>query len=213
MNENGDRFMDEGTYVTNYMALYVNSIISQKKAYTVFDQAIVDRFMSGEGILSGWRTFKPGANLPEFQNQLDECVSSNRGNVFKGDTIRDLAEAMGIDPENMEASVNRYNDLCETGVDEDFLKGAEFLIPVKTGPFYAVRQDPSVTNTIGGLDVDYDNAVVSKDGGIIPGLYCVGVDACKLYKETYNYAMSGGLVSYCLYSGLNAAQHACETYC
>lgn len=213
LNENGDRFMDEGTYVTNYMALYVNSIISQKKAYTVFDQAIVDRFMSGEGILSGWRTFKPGANLPEFQNQLDECVSSNRGNVFKGDTIRDLAEAMGIDPENMEASVNRYNDLCETGVDEDFLKGAEFLIPVKTGPFYAVRQDPSVTNTIGGLDVDYDNAVVSKDGGIIPGLYCVGVDACKLYKETYNYAMSGGLVSYCLYSGLNAAQHACETYC
>jgi hypothetical protein len=31
-----------------------------------------------------------------------------------------------------------------------------------------------------------------------------------LYKETYNYAMSGGIVSYCIYSGLNAAQHAVE---
>lgn len=212
VNENGDRFMNEGTYVTSYMALYVNSIISQKKAYTVFDQAMVDRFVSGEGILSGWRKFKAGANLPEFQTQLDECISSGRGNVFKGDTIEELAQAMGVDPQNMKENVERYNELCASGLDEDYLKGAEFLIPVENGPFYAVRQDPSVTNTIGGLDVNYDNAVVNADGEVIEGLYCVGVDACKLYKETYNYAMSGGLVSYCLYSGLNAAEHAVTTY-
>ena len=213
LNENGDRFMNEGTYVTSYMALYVNSIISQKKAYTILDQATVDRFVSGEGIFSGWRTYKTGMNLPEFQTQLDECISSNRGNVFKGETIEELAEAMGVDPTNMKANVDRYNEMCANGFDEDFLKGKEYLTPVETGPFYAVRQDPSVTNTIGGLDVNYNNEVVNKDGEIIPGLYCVGVDACKLYKETYNYAMSGGLVSYCLYSGLNAADHAVATYC
>lgn len=212
LNENGDRFMNEGTYVTSYMALYVNSIISQKKAYTVFDQAMVDRFMTGEGILSGWRKYKAGANLPEFQAQLDECVASGRDNVFKADTIEALAEAMGVDAQNMKANVDRYNALCAGGLDEDYLKGPEFLIPVQTSPFYAVRQDPSVTNTIGGLDVNYDNAVVNIDGDVIEGLYCVGVDACKLYKETYNYAMSGGLVSYCLYSGLNAAEHAVTTY-
>lgn len=210
VNENGDRFMNEGTYVTSYMALYVNSIISQKRAYTLLDQAMIDRFMSGEGILSGWRKYKAGAQLPEFQSQLDECLSSKRGNVFKGDTVEDLAKAMGVDPANLKATVDRYNKLCTDGFDEDFLKGAEFLIPVQTGPFYAVRQDPSVTNTIGGLDVNYNNAVVDVNGEAIPGLYCVGVDACKLYKETYNYAMSGGLVGYCLYSGLNAAEHACE---
>ena len=212
VNENGDRFMNEGTYVTSYMALYVNSIISQKKAYTVFDQAMVDRFMTGEGVLSGWRKYKAGANLPQFQAQLDECVASGRGNVFKADTIEGLAEAMGVDAQNMKANVDRYNALCANGLDEDYLKGPEFLIPVQTGPFYAVRQDPSVTNTIGGLDVNYDNAVVNTEGDVIEGLYCVGVDACKLYKETYNYAMSGGLVSYCLYSGLNAAEHAVATY-
>lgn len=210
LNENGDRFMNEGTYVTSYMALYVNSIISQKKAYTVFDQALVDRFVSGEGIYSGWRKYKTGANLPDFQNQLDECLESKRGNVFKGATIEELAEAMGVDPGNMKANVDRYNALCSSGFDEDFLKGPEYLIPVATGPFYAVRQDPSVTNTIGGLDVNYDNVVVTSDGEVVPGLYCAGVDSCKLYKETYNYAMSGGLVSYCLYSGLNAAEHACS---
>ena len=209
VNENGDRFMNEGTYVTSYMALYVNSIISQKHAYTMFDQAMIDRFMNGEGILSGWRKYKAGAQLPEFQTQLDECLSSKRGNVFKGETVEELAKAMGVDPANLKATVDRYNKLCTDGFDEDFLKGAEFMIPVQTGPFYAVRQDPSVTNTIGGLDVNYDNAVVDVNGQVIPGLYCVGVDACKLYKETYNYAMSGGLVGYCLYSGLNAAEHAC----
>lgn len=213
VNENGDRFMNEGTYVTSYMALYVNSIISQKKAYTVLDQATVDRFVSGEGLISGWRKYKPGMNTPELQTQLDECVSSGRGNVFKGETIEKLAEAMGVDPQNMAATVERYNTMCANGFDEDFLKGAEHLVPVETGPFYAVRQDPSVTNTIGGLDVNYDNAVVDQDGNPIEGLYCVGVDACKLYKETYNYAMSGGLVSYCLYSGLTAAEHAYNTYC
>ena len=119
---------------------------------------------------------------------------------------------MGVDAQNMKANVDRYNALCANGLDEDYLKGPEFLIPVQTGPFYAVRQDPSVTNTIGGLDVNYDNAVVNTEGDVIEGLYCVGVDACKLYKETYNYAMSGGLVSYCLYSGLNAAEHAVATY-
>ncbi len=209
VNENGDRFMNEGTYVSSYMALYVNSIISQKKAYTLFDQAMIDRFMNGDGILSGWRKYKAGAQLPEFQTQLDECLSSKRGNVFKGETVEELASAMGVDPQNLKATVERYNKLCADKFDEDFLKGEEFLIPVETGPFYAVRQDPSVTNTIGGLDVNYDNAVVNVDGEVIPGLYCVGVDACKLYKETYNYAMSGGLVGYCLYSGLNAAEHAC----
>lgn len=213
LNENGDRFMNEGTYVTSYMALYVNSIISQKKAYTILDQATVDRFVSGEGIYSGWRSYSTGMNLPELQTQLDECISSNRGNVFKGETIEELATAMGVDSENMQANVDRYNELCANGFDEDFLKGEEYLIPVESGPFYAVRQDPSVTNTIGGLDVNYNNEVVDQEGVAIPGLYCVGVDACKLYKETYNYAMSGGLVSYCLYSGLNAATHAYETYC
>lgn len=82
---------------------------------------------------------------------------------------------------------------------------------MQSGPFYAIRLDPSVTNTIGGLDVNYHNQVVTAEGAPISGLYCVGVDGNKLYKETYNYGLSGGLVSFALYSGLTAAQHAYET--
>ena len=112
----------------------------------------------------------------------------------------------------MSESIKRYNEFCAAGTDEDYLKDAAYLTPVEAGPFYAVRLDPSVTNTIGGLDVDYNNQVINTDGDPVPGLYCVGVDGNKLYKETYNYAMSGGLVSYAIYSGLTAAEHACETH-
>lgn len=214
VNENGDRFMNEGVYVTDYMAVFVNAIISQKAAYTIVDQALIDDFSSGDGIISDFGgVFYVGDKLPSFQEQIEECISSGRGNAFKGETIEELAEAMGIDPAHLKETIERYNELCDKQSDEDYLKDPNYLIPVKTGPFYAVRQDPCVTNTIGGLDVNYDNAVLNTQGEVIPSLYCVGVDSCKLYKESYNYAMSGGLVSYSLYSGLNAAQHAFDTYC
>ena len=60
--------------------------------------------------------------------------------------------------------------------------------------------------------MDYHNQVLDVEGSPIPGLYCVGVDGNKLYKETYNYAMSGGLVSFAIYSGLTAGEHAYSTY-
>lgn len=61
--------------------------------------------------------------------------------------------------------------------------------------------------TIGGIDVDLDNRVLDAGGRPIKGLYATGVDACKLYKETYNYQMSGGMIGYCVYSGRRAAAH------
>ncbi|HIY83527.1 MAG TPA: FAD-dependent oxidoreductase [Candidatus Rubneribacter avistercoris] len=212
LNQDGNRCMDESLFIHAHKALFVNAILSQKKCFCVFDQAMVDRFESGEGIFSAWRTFAVGSNIENFQGQVNECIEKGMGNAFVADTIEELAAAMEVDAEAMRASVDRYNDLCERGVDEDYLKDPAYLMPVEQGPFYAIRLDPSVTNTIGGLDVDYHNQVLDVEGSPIPGLYCVGVDGNKLYKETYNYAMSGGLVSFAIYSGLTAGEHAFSTY-
>lgn len=212
LNQDGNRCMDESLFIRAHKALFVNAILSQKQCFCVFDQGTVDRFEKGDGIFAAWRTFKVGSNIEDFQKQIDECIAKDLGNVFKADSLDELSAAMGIDAENIKASVDRYNGMCRNGVDEDFLKEAEYLNPVQEGPFYAVRLDPSVTNTIGGLDVNYDNQVVNTAGEPISGLYCVGVDGNKLYKETYNYALSGGLVSFALYSGINAVEHACSTF-
>ena len=89
-----------------------------------------------------------------------------------------------------------------------FGKGADYMVPVNAGPYYAVLQSPIVYVTSGGIDVDNDNQVVDPQGSKIDGLYSAGVDCCKLYRETYNYQLSGGMVGYCVYSGRNAAQRA-----
>lgn len=212
LNQDGNRCMDESLFIRAHKALFVNAIMSQKQCYCVFDQAIVDRFESGDGIFSAWRAFTVGSNIEDFQAQIDECINRDMGNAFVADTVEDLAKAVDIDAKTMSESIKRYNEFCAAGTDEDYLKDAAYLTPVEAGPFYAVRLDPSVTNTIGGLDVDYNNQAINTDGDPVPGLYCVGVDGNKLYKETYNYAMSGGLVSYAIYSGLTAAEHACETH-
>lgn len=211
LNQDGNRCMDESLFIRAHKALFVNAILSQKQCYCIFDQATVDRFETGDGIFAAWRTFKVGSNIEDFQKQIDECIAKDMGNAFVADTVEQLATAIGVDAASMQASIERYNGFCTAGTDEDFLKDPEYLNPVQSGPFYAIRLDPSVTNTIGGLDVNYHNQVVTAEGAPINGLYCVGVDGNKLYKETYNYGLSGGLVSFALYSGLTAAQHAYET--
>lgn len=212
LNQKGNRCMDESLFIHSHKALFVNAVLTQKRCWSVFDQATLDRFESGEGIMAGWRMYKPGSNIEGLVAQVDECVAAGAGNAFKADTVEALAEAMGIDTQNFTANIERYNEFCSNGVDEDYLKDAQYLLPVESGPFYAIRVDPTVTNTIGGLDVNYDNQVLNENEEPIEGLYCVGVDGNKLYKETYNYGLSGGLVSYAIYSGLRAAEHACENY-
>ena len=111
----------------------------------------------------------------------------------------------------MASTVEHYNELCEAGQDTDYGKGSDYLYPVIEGPFYAFLQSPAIYVTIGGIDVDTDNQVVDADGTKIAHLYSAGVDCCKLYRETYNYQLSGGMIGYCIYSGRNAAQSACAT--
>ena len=41
-----------------------------------------------------------------------------KGDVFKADTIEDLAKQMGVDPEALTKTVDEFNVRCAAGVDE-----------------------------------------------------------------------------------------------
>ena len=77
-----------------------------------------------------------------------------RDRAYRADTIEELAEQMGIDAEEAAKAVERYNELCEKGIDEDFGKAAEYLIPVKTPPFYGFRETLECQTSLGGIDID-----------------------------------------------------------
>ena len=83
------------------------------------------------------------------------------------DSIEELAEKIKVDPAVLKATYDRYCELVEKGVDEDFGKPAKFLHPIKGPKFAALRLHPCVTVTFGGLETDVSARVMKPDGSII----------------------------------------------
>lgn len=212
VNEEGVRFVAEDLQMKKLTALSNNAMLAQKATYVILDSGNVDMLMR-DGIINGFLSFYRGDPVPKLREELDAAAEKNDGAVFRADSIRALAAAAGLPEERLCATVEHYNALCAAGRDTDYKKDAEYMFPVEKAPFYAIRQGMEVLTTIGGIDVDLDNRVLDTHGAPIPGLYAVGVDACKLYKETYNYQMSGGMIGYCVFSGRRAAARITESLC
>lgn len=90
----------------------------------------------------------------------------------RADSIRDLANAAGIDAEGLVRTVAAFNYGVSTG--NDFLGRQHHPVPIATGPFYAIRmQGCSISSAI-GLAVDDALRVIRRDGTAITGLYAAG---------------------------------------
>lgn len=119
--------------------------------------------------------------------------------VVKGDTVEELAEAMGVDAAALKASMERYNAACAAGVDEDFGKDVAYLTPIDKAPYYAVRIYVCTGGTIGGVKTNAEYQVLREGGTVIEGLYAGGETS---NREMYAYAYSSGSgVGYALASG------------
>ena len=78
--------------------------------------------------------------------------AQKRGDVYEGDTLEAVAEAAGVDPAGLVATVERWNEMVAAGVDEDF--GCEQLAEIGTyedGPFFLVPYTMVINGTVGGL--------------------------------------------------------------
>ena len=107
------------------------------------------------------------------------------GILVQGNTIAELAQALDIPADALEATVERYNELCEKGVDEDFGKEAFRMLPVQNPPFYGFRCAGALLCTLDGLLVSTKSEVLNKEHEPIPGLYAAGNDAGGFYSTCY----------------------------
>ncbi len=114
-----------------------------------------------------------------MQPQIDQ------GLIVKADTIEELAEGIGVPAENLRATVDRYNELCDKGVDEDFGKPAYRMSKVDEPPFYAARFAQQGSHTMDGLLINEDMQVLDADMNPIPGLYAAGDNAGGYLGITY----------------------------
>lgn len=111
----------------------------------------------------------------------DTSVDRADGRFFEADTLEELAdkivnkyyESIKMDPQTLTATIQRYNELVDIGVDEDFGK-SRLPHKIQTGPFYAAWATPGLHDTTTGLRVNRKMQVMDLFGQPIPGLYCCG---------------------------------------
>lgn len=133
------------------------------------------------------------------------------GKVVKADTLEELVAALGL-PNEALAEIEKYNRFCEAGVDEDFHKRKEFLIPVSTGPFYGKKiTDFTVLCVLGGLRTNQFMQVCDESDEPIPGLYNVGTMVGDSFANAYTFQIPGlNLGMNCVTFGYLTGKHIAE---
>lgn len=143
------------------------------------------------------------------------------GYLKRADTLEALAGLCGIDPGGLVAEIARFNRFAESGVDEDFQRGASAfgrhmgdptnkpnpsLGKIEEGPFYAVTIWPMDVGTSGGLVTDEHARVLRPDGSAIRGLYATGNATAPVVGACYPGA--GASIGAGIAFGYVAARHA-----
>lgn len=107
----------------------------------------------------------------KHKDEYDSLIA--RGMMVKADTITEAAAFFEIDADTLEATVKRYNEFADNGIDTDFNKRGT-LVPFTDGPYYIMLSQPAVHHTMGGIRINPDARVLNADGTIIDGLYAAG---------------------------------------
>lgn len=109
----------------------------------------------------------------KFGEKVEDLIETKQ--VFKGDTVEELAEQIGVSPEVLQETFDKWQEACHTGVDGEFGR-TSFAenVWLDEGPFYASIRTPAIHHTMGGVKVDADMHVIAEDGSVIPGLYAAG---------------------------------------
>lgn len=112
-------------------------------------------------------------------------VDYNDYTYFTAGTLEELAEKISVPADALTATVERYNELCARGVDEDFCKNPRFLYPIDEPPFYASKVGAVLLAVVGGAVINTDFQCLKQDGEPIEGLYAIGNTAGGTYAVDY----------------------------
>lgn len=145
LNNQGKRFCNELDTRDKVSACVWSQ--TNKEAWLVFDETVLDR-------------------LGQLRGMLD------LGLIFKGGTASEISKLSGMDAQSFEQSINRYNDFKVKGNDDDF--GRKNMADDIKYPIYVVKVKPAVHHTMGGLKINTKAQVLNDKDQPIDGLYAAG---------------------------------------
>jgi succinate dehydrogenase/fumarate reductase flavoprotein subunit len=206
----GHRFTNEGARHT-MSRVSVMEEVPNKTAWgivdintaTIMGERIIESVKHDPEHMAGYVTYREQL---EEESRLDLAAK-------KADTLEELATLIGVDSAVFVAEIKKYNEFCARGVDEDFGKDKQFLVPIEKPPFYAVFLLRFNEGAEGGIVNDEFLRVLDKNNNPIPGLYTAG-DCCRgllLVDETHGkfgempWAMASGYLV-----GTEAAKYISE---
>lgn len=110
---------------------------------------------------------------------------AKQGSVFAANTLEELLKKINLPVDAAKASIERYNELCKKGSDDDFYKRADRMFPVDTAPFFAAKAYVTTGVVCSGVVVDENLRVLDKDFNPIAGLWAVGNTAGGRFAIDY----------------------------
>jgi len=185
VDSSGKRFVNEGGQTHDIY--YTVAHFPDQKFFAVYDQKMVDA--------------------------LDEKLAAvfkfglEQGFFAKGDTVKEAADALGVDGTAAQASLDAYNALAAAGVDTQFKKKADNLVAITTAPFYVLTMGVCTHGSFGGYHVNTDFQVLDKDGEPIPNLYSAGEECCGTFIYD-DYPAGGCGLNWAYTSGRFAGKNA-----
>lgn len=236
---NGELGPDEETYASlQVVGSREDRILPHTMIVNTRGQRFVNEALNYNDVVEGFGTKQgPPANLPAWfvwDSQAREKYTAIAAKhpapdepqphwFHSGNTLRELAASIGVDPDGLERGVARFNEFAASGIDEDFGRGDGAwdrawgdpnqgpnvcLGTIEKGPFFALEIRSGALATKGGLRVNKYGEVLSaaRTGGVIPGLYASG--NCSSANSPHSYPGAGATIGVGMTFGYIAARRA-----
>jgi succinate dehydrogenase/fumarate reductase flavoprotein subunit len=186
VNGTGRRFVNEANSYHDFVDAMLRShaTVPSIPSFLVCDRSFIRDY--GLGLIY------PGTrNLSRY---------TRSGYLLCGDSVAELAQAIGVDDGALAETIERYNRSADAGIDADFGRGESelnrfngdalnkpnpCLRKIGPGPYFAVAVWPSDLASSAGLRTDVNGRVLTSERQPIPGLYAVGNDAASIFRGTY----------------------------
>ena len=209
VNQRGDRFMNE-QYMGN--TTFTGNAIREQPgcyAYSIMDDGLLNYYKkNGPDIFD---IVHPEEAFEACGADFARAIEEGYDGYFEADTIEELAEQMGIDPDTLAETIETYNEYCAEGVDHEFHKKQAFLHPITgKGKYRAARFYVAAYGSIGGVRINKYCEVMDEDQNPIPGLYAAGNDSNIIYGDSYNFTLPGNSMGFAVNSGRMAGEALAE---
>ena len=169
----GNRYQNESApvlhgHMSDHNGIWENPKYPQH-SWIIWDKTQMDAINGTEGLFD-----------PAYADTVTECA-----------TVADAAAVIGCTADDLQFTIDTFNDYATTGIDLAWNRPAETMRAFDGTAYYVMPLKANLLNTQGGPERNTDAQIVGMDGEPIPHLYsageCGGITTC-MYQGGTNVA-------------------------